>query len=242
MQILLIEDEAGIADTVRFALQQDGMQVDWFSEGQAGLAVLQAGGESQKYDLVILDVGLPDTDGFSLCAAIRRVSEVPIIFLTARSEEVDRIVGLEMGGDDYLAKPFSPRELTARVRAILRRTQRHTVSTTKQLTSLQHGRDDSPPTALQVDERAKVIRYRDQVIPLTALQFAVLSTLLHHRGTVFSRADLKQACWEDPAMVLDRVVDTHIRLIRDQLRALNPELADYIVTHRGFGYAVQDHA
>jgi two-component system catabolic regulation response regulator CreB len=186
---------------------------------------------AKPYALVVLDVGLPDGSGFDVCKAIRARSSVPVIFLTARNTELDRVLGLELGGDDYLVKPFSPRELTARVKAILRRT------------------NATPPSAIApapaatgefvVDESRCAIAFRGVTLELTRYEFRLLKTLVAHPGRVFSRDQLLTAAWEDPGASTDRTVDAHIKTVRAKLRAVAPD-AEPIQTHRGLGYALRE--
>lgn len=222
--ILVVEDEASIAETITYALKTEGFQPVWRSTGREALAVLT----EQPVALVVLDVGLPDTSGFDLCREIQCRGAVPVIFLTARSAEVDRIVGLELGADDYLAKPFSPRELTARVRAVLRRTQ---------------GRAGSNPAGTAGEwahdaERCR-ISYRGQALDLTRNEYRLLGALLASPGRVFNRDQLMTAAWDDPGAALDRTVDAHIKSLRAKLREVAPD-EDPIVTHRGLGYALRE--
>ncbi len=224
--ILVVEDEAPIADAIRYALKTEGFEPVWRTTGREALAVLA----EQPVALVVLDVGLPDASGFDVCREIQRRGSVPVIFLTARSAEVDRIVGLELGADDYLAKPFSPRELTARVRAVLRRT---------------NGNGAAKPAGAaavwQHDAARCRISYRGNALELTRNEYRLLAVLLAAPGRVFSRDQLMQAAWEDPGAALDRTVDAHIKLLRAKLRETAPE-ADPIVTHRGLGYALREES
>ncbi len=221
--VLVIEDEPGIAQTVVYALTTDGMRATWHGTAREGLAALAAGG----VDLVVLDVGLPDANGFEVCKRIRAASGVPIVFLTARADEVDRIVGLEIGGDDYVAKPFSPRELSARVRAILRRTARRPVETTI---------SDSP---LALDPQRLVATYFGSDLRLPRYQFRILAALAERPGWVLSRDQLLDRCWEEPDRSFDRAVDTQIKELRAALRVVRPDI-DAIRTHRGAGYSLTD--
>jgi two-component system catabolic regulation response regulator CreB len=189
---------------------------------------------------VVLDVGLPDTTGFDLCRELRRWSNVPVIFLTARSEEIDRIVGLELGADDYVAKPFSPRELSARVRAVLRRGGDRGGVVPAQAVA------DNPvfpaPRASQVwshDATRCRIAYRGRALELTRNEYRLLEALLAHPGRVFSREQLMHAAWDDPGAALDRTVDAHVKLVRAKLREISPDV-DPIVTHRGLGYSLRE--
>lgn len=179
-------------------------------------------------DAVILDVGLPDVDGFDLCREIRRDSDVPIIFLTARGDEIDRVVGLEIGADDYLAKPFSPRELTARLRAILRRGRSGPESRSEP--DEVHG--------FAVDEARRRIGYRGDWLDFTPSEYRLVRALLDHPGRVLSREELMNLAWDDPGASLDRTVDAHIKTIRAKIRAVAGD-ADPIETRRGFGYALR---
>ena len=224
--ILVIEDEPGIADTITYALSTEGFKPVWCSTGKEGMEAL-AGGE---IDLIILDIGLPDGDGFELCREIRKSSDVPVIFLTARSEEIDRVVGLEIGGDDYVVKPFSPRELAARVKAILRRS------------AGKRGGDRDAGTAgrpLRVDEAGSRIFYHDEPLELSRHEFRILRALAEHPGWIFSREKLMALAWDEPEASLERTVDAHIKNIRAKLRAVDPDV-DPIRTHRGMGYSLKE--
>jgi two-component system, OmpR family, catabolic regulation response regulator CreB len=224
--ILVVEDEQAIADTIVYALRTEGFEPVWRTTGAAALEVVR----TQPVGLVVLDVGLPDMSGFDVCRKLQKRGAPPIIFLTARSAEVDRIVGLELGADDYLAKPFSPRELTARVRAILRRANGHAP-----------GAAPAPlPSGPWVHDDARCrITYRDRALELTRNEYRLLAALLAAPGRVFSRDQLMTAAWEDPGAALDRTVDAHIKTLRAKLRAAAPE-SDPIVTHRGMGYALRE--
>jgi two-component system catabolic regulation response regulator CreB len=219
--ILLIEDEASIADAVSYALETEGFECRWCRLGREGLDAL-AGGD---YVVVILDVGLPDISGFEVCKSIRRDSDVPIIFLTARTEEVDRVVGLEIGGDDYVSKPFSPRELVARVKVILKRvTPGQPVCNTG--------------SAFDIDVAKTQVRYHGQLLELTRYEYLILKLLLQQPEWVFSRAQIMDQVWQEPETSLERVVDTHIKSLRIKLRAVNKDM-EPIKTHRGLGYSIR---
>jgi two-component system catabolic regulation response regulator CreB len=221
--VLVVEDEQSIADTIVYALETEGFAPVWKATGREALAVA----ESQPVTLVVLDVGLPDMSGFDVCRELQKLGAPPVIFLTARSTEVDRIVGLELGADDYLAKPFSPRELTARVRAILRRA---------------NGRSAAAPAAggtWQHDVARCRISYRGKALDLTRNEYRLLAALLAAPGRVFSRDQLMTAAWDDPGAALDRTVDAHVKMLRAKLREVAPE-SDPIVTHRGLGYSLRE--
>jgi len=220
--ILIIEDEAAIADTLAYVLKTEGYVPHWRSLGSEGLACLREG----KFSLVILDVGLPDMSGFEVCRQLRVFSDVPVIFLTARNDEVDRIVGLEIGADDYVTKPFSPREVAARVRVILRRCQ-----------AKQALQTNAAPCCFELDvERARV-RYCGSLLDLTRYEYLLLQAMLEYPERVFTRAELMDRVWHDALDTSDRTVDTHIKTLRAKLKALRDDL-DPISTHRGMGYSI----
>jgi two-component system catabolic regulation response regulator CreB len=183
-------------------------------------------------DLILLDIGLPDVNGLDLCREIRKSHATPIIFLTARSAEIDRVVGLEIGGDDYVSKPFSPKELSARVRAVLRRTR---------------GSQAPPPppapapTAFEVDGSRRQVSYAGRPVELSRYEYEILTTFIRRPGHVFSREQLMGLVWEQPGTSLERSVDAHIKNIRAKLKAIRPD-RDPIVTHRGVGYSLKEGA
>jgi two-component system, OmpR family, catabolic regulation response regulator CreB len=219
--ILIVEDEPAIAANVEYALRTDGFRPLCAALGAEALEILRR----ESVDAVILDVGLPDANGFELCKQIRAFSQVPIVFVTARSDEVDRIVGLEIGADDYVVKPFSPRELVARVRTILRRAQR-TV--------------EAAPSAegwFAVDDARARIAFLGAQLDLTRFEYVLLKTMLTQPERVFSRGQLMQLT-DAPGASMERTVDTHIKSLRAKLRAVNESL-DPIQTHRGLGYSVK---
>ena len=219
--ILIAEDESAIAQTVLYALRAEGWQAEHVLLGGEVLPRLRQGG----IDLVILDVGLPDANGFDVCRALRAESAVPVIFLTARDGEVDRVLGLELGGDDYVPKPFSPRELVARVRARLRR------ATPAQDGGWRvHGR-------FGIDEAGHRIRFDDRVLDLTRYEYGLLAALLVRPGAVLTRAQLMDRVWGDALETGDRTIDTHVKTLRAKLHAVAPD-ADPIRTHRGLGYSI----
>lgn len=219
-KILLVDDEAAIADNVVYALETEGFQVKWLSLGMDALSDLQ---QNSDYALVILDVGLPDTNGFDLCKEIRHFSDIPIIFLTARNEEIDRIVGLEIGGDDYVTKPFSPRELSARVKVILKRIKTSNMSSTEHIFS--------------IDDAKVKISYYGQALELTKYEFLILKKLLQQTERVFTREQIISDIWNEPSSSMDRAVDTHIKTLRQKLKQINDSI-DPIKTHRGLGYSI----
>jgi two-component system catabolic regulation response regulator CreB len=219
--VLVVEDESSITDTIQYALETEGFTAVVAASAQEALELLAG----TAVDLIILDVGLPDINGFELCKQIRRDSSVPIVFLTARSEEVDRVVGLEIGGDDYVVKPFSPRELTARVKAVLRRTRPDAAAESSR--------------AWDVDTARRRITYFGTPLELSRTEFDLLHTFIRRPGQVFTRDQLMDAAWDEPEASMDRTVDAHVKNLRAKLRAVAPEI-DPIVTHRGTGYALKE--
>lgn len=228
--ILLVEDDRPIAENVILALARENLDCRHVTLAAEGLALLRGGG----FDLAILDVGLPDGNGFDLCRTLRGFSDVPVIFLTARSDEIDRVVGLEIGADDYVLKPFSPRELAARVKTILRRVGgkngNGSVATPPAAPSA------TPPAFIQVDaERARIV-CRGQLLDLSRSEYLILKALAARPEKVFSRAELMDAAGLAEAS-LERSVDTHIKSLRAKLAACAPDV-DPIQTHRGLGYSL----
>jgi two-component system, OmpR family, catabolic regulation response regulator CreB len=221
--VLVVEDEAAIADTVLYALRSEGYAAHHCPLGSRALQWLR----EERVDVVVLDVGLPDMSGFEVCRALRAFSEVPVIFLTARNDEIDRVLGLELGADDYMAKPFSPRELVARVRARLRRAGAPAETGGWQA----HGR-------FAIDREGRRIRYADQLLDLTRYEYALLAALLQRPGAILSRAQLMDRGWDSDADSADRTVDTHVKTLRAKLRAAGAD-PDPIRTHRGVGYALE---
>lgn len=221
--IWLVEDEISIADTLIYMLQQEGFAVKAFGRGLPALNEAQR----QLPALAILDVGLPDISGFELCRQLlARHPSLPVLFLTARSDEVDKLLGLEMGADDYVAKPFSPREVCARVRTILRRMQKSSAPS-----------DIVRVGQFELNEPAARICWCDEPLTLTRYEFLLLKTFLLAPGRVFSRQQLMDKVWGDEGDSFDRTVDTHIKTLRAKLRAVNDQLSP-ISTHRGMGYSL----
>lgn len=227
-KILLIEDEHAIVDNIRYALENEGFEVIWSATGAEGLQGL----EKNNFDLIVLDVGLPDIHGFDLCRQIRKQSSIPLLFLTARSEEVDRIVGLEIGADDYVTKPFSPRELAARVNAILRRGPLKKESSLPEEKLIKTG-----PFVL---EEAKCrISYFGEWLELTRYEYRLLKVFIKRCGRVLSRDQLMELAWDSPESSLDRTIDAHIKSLRAKMRKIKPKI-DPIETHRGLGYSLKE--
>jgi two-component system catabolic regulation response regulator CreB len=231
-RILVVEDELGIAEAVLYALRADGMQAEHCLLGGEALARLRA----EAFDVAILDVGLPDIDGFALCRELRGFSQLPVIFLTARDGEIDRVLGLELGADDYVTKPFSPRELVARVRARLRRAGGALDAAGGGGLATAGGA--RVVGAFEHDAEGQRIRYAGQWLPLTRYEYRLLAALLARPGAIRSREQLMEAVWADAPDSFDRTVDTHVKTLRAKLRAADPA-ADPIQTHRGLGYALR---
>ena len=224
-RILLVEDEAAIADAVAYALRAEGMAVVHCLTGGEALRAARQAGEG-PFDLAVLDVGLPDIGGFALCRELRASRPLPVIFLTAQAAEADRLLGFELGAEDYVAKPFSPRELVARVKVALRRG-----ATPAGTGAFKHA-------GFEHDADGHRIRYRGQVLDLTRYEYGLLAALLQRPGAVLTRAQLMDRVWGDALDSGDRTVDTHIKTLRAKLREAAPD-ADPIRTHRGMGYSVE---
>jgi DNA-binding response OmpR family regulator len=213
MKVLLVEDDPGIADALEYSLKAVGHEVVRTANGKPA-AVLAASAE-----FVVLDVGLPDMDGFDVCREIRKSSDVPVLFLTSRTEEVDRVVGLELGADDYMAKPFSTRELVARIKAISRRAIRQ----------------DPPASAGLALDRATFSAVIDgRSLDLSRTEFDLLACLAGQPGRVFTREQILDQAWRDGGCVTDRTVDAHIKSLRKKLAP-----SECIETVRGVGYRFQ---
>ncbi len=232
-QILWVEDDPAIAEPMCYALQREGWQVHWQTTAQGALELLS----TQVFDCLILDVGLPDMDGFDLCRRIRQTCQTPLLFLTARNDEIERIIGLEIGADDYCAKPFSPREIISRIKAIWRRMQ---PSSSEPIHS-------TPPTipaatdlhtwgAWRYQPHSYQLFYHQQLLNLTRYELGLILLFLQQPERVFSREQLMQQVWQHPDHSLERTVDSHIKTLRQKLHAIHP--SDPIVTHRGLGYSL----
>lgn len=217
--ILLVEDEQAIADLVRAYLAREGFDVVWVSDGEQALAEVPR----HPVRLVVLDIGLPGIDGFEVCRRLRARSSLPILMLTARDEEIDRVSGLEAGADDYLAKPFSPRELVARVKAILRRAG----------TTSAHVGERLQVRGVVLDRAAHTVIADGRPVGLTAREFELLAALLSHQGIVLSREQLLEIVWDGGFPGGTRTVDVHIAQLRAKLG-----LDGFIETVRGSGYKV----
>ncbi len=225
MNILVVEDDPRISDVLEYALKAEGYEVQTAQRGREAAEMAR----NVSPGLIVLDVGLPDIDGFEVCRMVRTFSDVPVIFLTSRSDEIDRVVGLEIGGDDYMVKPFSPRELVARIKAIRRRNQRPEAPAPKDSKAKFH----YGPIA--IDAEKFQIRCHGRDIPLTAQEFKLLELLVKHPGRVFTRQQVLDRAWGDDVFVADRTIDVHVKSLRKKFGDL-----EFIETVRGVGYRARE--
>jgi two-component system response regulator RegX3 len=223
-RILVVDDEPSITEFVSYNLKKEGWEVQVAENGDEALELAAA----TTFDLVVLDVMLPGIDGYEVCRRLRATSSVPVLFLSARDTELDKVVGLEIGGDDYLAKPFGVRELTARVKALLRRAQPGTRDSGVIGESVE-------VAGILLDESAHVATSGDNPIDLTPREFELLACLMRHAGKVLSREQLLRDAWGWEYLVETKTVDTHVKRLRDKLEAagVDPSLVE---TVRGYGY------
>jgi two-component system, OmpR family, catabolic regulation response regulator CreB len=225
-RVLIVEDEPAISDNIQFVLESEGLETVRVGTGLAAAPVLDEG----AVDLIVLDIGLPDINGLDLLREIRRTRATPIILLTARTTEIDRVLGLEIGADDYVAKPFSPRELAARVKAVLRRCQPAAACKPA---------PEAGSEVFVVNSSKRAIAFFGTLLELSKYEYEILKRFIERKGHVFSREQLMNLVWDQPETSLDRTVDAHIKNLRAKLRAVRPDL-DLIVTHRGSGYSLRD--
>jgi DNA-binding response OmpR family regulator len=228
-RILLVDDEQSIQTLLSYPLRRDGYEVVQATDGREALDRF----DEQTFDLVVLDVMLPRIDGLEVCRRLRSRSSVPIIMLTAKSEEIDKVVGLELGADDYITKPFSLREFSSRIRAVLRRAEMSRSSAA--------GGDEHPLSIgeLKIDFPKRTARVRGEDAPLTFVEFEILSTLASSPGRVFTRDMLLARIWGDSAYRDQRTIDVHIRHLREKIE-LDPKDPEYLFTVRGVGYRFLD--
>jgi len=219
-QILVVDDDAHIREVIVFTLEKSGMRALEAVDGAAALKVF----EQTKPDLVVLDISMPEMDGLEVCRRLRRAGDVPVLFLSSRDEEIDKIIGLEIGGDDYMTKPFSPRELVARINVILKRFS--VAVAPAQLTQV-HGR-------ISLDVASYTARAGETLIPLTATEFMLLMALFRSPHKVFTRDELMDGAYGVHMTVSDRTIDSHIRRIRGKFAAAGVD--DVISTAHGIGY------
>lgn len=226
-KILIVDDDAHIREVITFAVEQSGMIPIEATDGVDALSKF----ESDPPDLVVLDVMMPEMDGLEVCRTLRKTSDVPILFLSARNEEIDRIIGLEIGGDDYVSKPFSPRELTARINVILRRT-----------TNNRQNKPDKPEAnviehqELKINIESHVAYWKDQPVSLTATEFSILVVLARRPEKVFVRDSLMDGAYSQNIAVSDRTIDSHIRRIRNKYSKAGCK--EIIETIHGVGYKI----
>jgi phosphate regulon transcriptional regulator PhoB len=222
-RIVIIEDEPDIVQLVRYSFEKEGFQLESFGRGKDGLESLRR----KPADLVLLDIMLPDLDGLEICRRLRadeRLRSLPVIFLTAKGAEIDRVLGLEIGADDYVVKPFSPRELLARVKAVLRRQER-----------LVEGAEVIDVGELRLDCRTQGVTVRGKAVELSTLEFKLLHFLAAHPGRIFSRDKLLDQVWGRDRFVAPRTVDVHIRRLREKIEE-QPDEPRNLLTVRGAGY------
>jgi DNA-binding response OmpR family regulator len=226
MNILVVEDDPRISDVLEYALEADGYEVQTAQRGREAAEMARRSAP----DLMVLDIGLPDIDGFEVCRIVRTFSDVPVIFLTSRSDEIDRVVGLEIGGDDYVVKPFSPRELLARIKAILRRNHRPGPASAEDRTEnqLRYG-------PITIDPEKFRIHCKGREIILTAQEFKLLELLVRHPGRVFTREQVLNRAWGEGGLVADRTIDVHVKTLRKKFGAF-----EFIETVRGIGYRARE--
>ena len=219
---LVVYDEKSIVKGLKFSLEQDGMEVDCAYDGAEALELAKA----NKYDIILLDVMLPELSGFEVCQAIREFSNVPVIMLTAKGDDMDKILGLEYGADDYITKPFNILEVKARIKAIIRRAA--SVESMSEMVFVD----------LKINKEYRRVFVRDKEISLTSREFEVLELLAAHSGKVFSRDELLTDIWGDEYPGDVRTVDVHVRRLREKLES-NPSEPRYVRTKWGSGYYFQ---
>lgn len=221
--VLIVEDEPKIAELLKKYLENAGYKTHWIADGNTASTWLL----NNPVELVLLDLMLPGKDGLDICKELRqRAPQPPIIMLTARAEEIDRLLGLELGADDYICKPFSPREVLARVKAVLRRTLPN--QSAAHLTIL-------GVAGIQLDRERLSVQFLDQQVILTLVEFELLETLQSYPGRIFSRQRLMERVYPDNRIVSDRTIDSHIKKLRKKINALNPE-RDFIHSVYSVGY------
>jgi DNA-binding response OmpR family regulator len=226
--ILLVDDEDSVRKVLAFPLERDGFAVIQAADGEEALEKFSA----QPIDLVVLDIMLPRLDGLEVCKRLRATSTVPIIMLTARDDELDKVIGLELGADDYITKPFSIREFRSRVRALLRRARVPHAPDAVDEERIEHD-------GLVIDVPRRVVEVRSEPVQLTYVEFELLRTLAASPGRVFSRRMLLEALWKSADYRDPRTIDVHVRHLREKLER-EPRTPEYILTVRGVGYRFRD--
>ena len=225
-EILIVDDDDNLREVVRYALDRAGYRVREARDGHEALTSFQ----SKSADLVVLDVLMPELDGLEVCRQLRKTSQVPIVFLSSRDEEFDKVLGLEMGGDDYLAKPFSPRELVSRVKAVLRRTQ-------GQVSGAEGGEGSLSAGPVRLDGSLHRVWCSGQEVRLTVTEFRLLEVLMRHSGKVYTRDELVERAYPGNHHVSDRTLDSHVRRIRQKFREHD---LDPVETVHGLGYRLRE--
>jgi two-component system alkaline phosphatase synthesis response regulator PhoP len=223
-KILVVDDEPKVCDLIKAYLEKDGYEVILTGDGKS--AVEKA--RSHKPDLIVLDLNLPEMDGIEVFRTVKAISDIPVIMVTARDDEVDKIVGLQIGADDYVTKPFSPRELAARVSAVLRRYSEGPKTSTRLLTG-----------DLLVDFDRHEVKYRDEIVNLTSAEFKLLAVMAKNPGRVFTRLQLMDSAFGETYEGYDRTIDAHIKNLRQKLNAIGGEEDNPVVTVRGIGYKLE---
>jgi DNA-binding response OmpR family regulator len=226
-RILLVDDERSLQKLLAYPLRKEGYEVVPALDGREALARLREG----SFDLIVLDLMLPHVDGFEVCRQVRARSSTPIIMLTARTEEIDKVLGLELGADDYITKPFSVREFRSRVKAVLRRSQLARAD--------DPGEEPLEDGALRIDFEKRTTTLDGEVVRLTYVEFEILAALARHPGRVYNRMVLLERVWGDASYRDPRTVDVHIRHLREKLEA-DPKTPELLLTVRGVGYRFRD--
>jgi len=221
MNIAIVEDEQKLASLIHDYLVEDDFETQHYADGTVALEALQR----DPPDLILLDLMLPGTDGMTICREIRKTSSVPIIMMTARAEEIDRLLGLELGADDYICKPYSPRELVARVKAVLRRTQ-----------MAQNDNENQPDNGgLELVEHEAMVKLNGKTCELTHVELELLKTMATHPGRIYNRQQLIHRIYSDNRIVSDRTIDSHIKKLRQKLKKLDSNV-EYVHSVYGIGY------
>ncbi len=228
-RILVVDDEDSILQFVSYNLEKEGYEVETATTGHEALEKVSA----SSFNLIVLDIMLPGSDGYEVCRKLRATSEVPVLFLSARDTELDKVVGLELGADDYLAKPFGIRELQARVKALLRRSAGAGAGRAEELPG-----ERLKAAGIVLDEGAHEAHFGDRQIDLTPREFELLATLMRYAGKVLSREQLLRQAWGWEYLVETKTVDTHIKRLRDKLEAAGVD-PSVVETVRGYGYRIQ---
>ncbi|TGL65129.1 response regulator [Leptospira jelokensis] len=222
IKILLIEDEPGIQETIQIALEAEGFSLSIAQTGIQGLQML-----AEDFSLILLDIGLPDQSGFDVLKLIRKRFATPVIFLTARNSEIDKVLGLEIGADDYIVKPFSPRELLARIRAILRRTQNPLEI------------EQNSNSKIRISLEKKLIYFNGKTLNLSPYEYKTMELFFKWPGRIFTREEIMDNVWTEPEDSFDRAVDTVIKNIRARFKEFDSNF-DPIETRRGQGYGLKE--